>query len=139
MNDSNPDDAVGYKKPPRKHQFKRGQSGNPHGRPKGTRRLDATIAGILDTTSPSSRRGNRRDAIAWELFSKALHGDTHALEILLRFAFVNDPVESTSGFVIKYGPPPASPPDSSAGSASSDGTSNDNGTPRLAPRNRRDR
>lgn len=28
------DDAVGYKRPPKQHQFKSGQSGNPRGRPK---------------------------------------------------------------------------------------------------------
>lgn len=29
------DDDVGYRKPPRQHQFKPGQSGNPKGKPKG--------------------------------------------------------------------------------------------------------
>lgn len=28
------DDRVGYKRPPKKNQFKKGQSGNPKGRPK---------------------------------------------------------------------------------------------------------
>lgn len=29
----NDDDAIGYKKPPKKSQFKKGKSGNPKGRP----------------------------------------------------------------------------------------------------------
>ena len=32
--DNNPDYEVGYGKPPKKNQFKPGQSGNPNGRPK---------------------------------------------------------------------------------------------------------
>ena len=101
-NDPNPDHVVGYKKPPREHQFKPGQSGNPHGRPKKTRRLDATIASVLDTPSPFRGRGSRRDAIALRLFHKALKGDPRALDIILRFARVNDPTESTPAIVIEY-------------------------------------
>jgi hypothetical protein len=37
MAEDNPIDAVGYRRPPRNRQFKPGQSGNPTGRPKGTK------------------------------------------------------------------------------------------------------
>ena len=36
-------DAVGYKHPPRANQFRPGQSGNPSGRPKGTRNFRSEL------------------------------------------------------------------------------------------------
>lgn len=32
-----PPEKIGYKKPPKKSQFKKGKSGNPKGRPKGSK------------------------------------------------------------------------------------------------------
>lgn len=38
-----PADEVGYKKPPKKHQFKKGQSGNPKGKPKKPKTLSEAV------------------------------------------------------------------------------------------------
>jgi hypothetical protein len=48
-----PDTAVGkagYKHPPVKNQFRKGQSGNPRGRRKGQRNLAAVLAEVLRQT-----------------------------------------------------------------------------------------
>jgi hypothetical protein len=37
----------GYKKPPKKHQFKKGTSGNPSGRRKGAKNSDTILAEVL--------------------------------------------------------------------------------------------
>ena len=41
---SRPEYEVGYRKPPRHTQFKKGQSGNPRGRPKGSKNFDSMVA-----------------------------------------------------------------------------------------------
>ena len=46
-NDSGREYDVGYRKPPKHKQFKLGQSGNPRGRPKGSKNESTILHGIL--------------------------------------------------------------------------------------------
>ena len=102
------DYQVGYGKPPVEYRFKKGRSGNPRGRPKKTKRLDSTIVQALDAFIPITADGKarvitKREAIARRLFTKALHGDARALEILIQFARETDPAEPVPRVIIKYG------------------------------------
>jgi len=81
--------AVGYKKPPKEHQFRPGQSGNPQGRPKGRNfksdlreELAETIAfrdGERDVTISKQR------ALIKRLVAEAIRGDTRAINSVLAF------------------------------------------------------
>jgi hypothetical protein len=52
------DHEIGYKKPPRHSQFKKGRSGNPKGRPKGTRNFKTDLREVL--AAPVTIRQNGR-------------------------------------------------------------------------------
>lgn len=81
-------ETVGYKRPPRHTQFKPGQSGNPNGRPKGTRNLDTDLEEELSEKIIVNEGGRRLEiskqrSILKSLVSKALKGDTRAASILV--------------------------------------------------------
>ncbi|MEH2499837.1 hypothetical protein V1294_006316 [Bradyrhizobium sp. AZCC 1678] len=57
--DDGRDDEVGYGKPPRSHQFKSGQSGNPKGRPKGSKNESTILKEVLNEKL-SLRQSNGR-------------------------------------------------------------------------------
>lgn len=58
-----------------KHKFKKGQTGNPNGRPKKLPELDKLLADVLGD--------NEMEKILRAVYAKALKGDTRAAEILL--------------------------------------------------------
>ena len=78
---------VGYGKPPRKNQFRKGQSGNPRGRPKGAKSLK-TIARRLLTEKISVRTGRgesrvtRIEAMMMKLIESASKGEFRALQTM---------------------------------------------------------
>lgn len=85
------DDDTGYKRPPKTHQFKPGQSGNPRGRPKGTRNLSTDLADISSRRIPirengKERRISRQEAVLLSLFNKALQGDVKAATSIINMA-----------------------------------------------------
>lgn len=57
---SKKDYVVGYGKPPEHTRFKKGQSANPSGRPKGSKSLRAVIDEVLDTKVLVTIGGKRR-------------------------------------------------------------------------------
>ena len=80
--------AAGYKKPPKKYQFAPGQSGNPKGRPKGTRSFKSDL--LAELSEPIEfRDGDRRvtiskqRAIIKRLVKSATDGDARSLTALL--------------------------------------------------------
>ena len=63
MSESNPTDGkpngvVGYRRPPVNRQFKPGQSGNPKGRPKGSKNFVTTFAEVLSRPIKVRDRNN---------------------------------------------------------------------------------
>ena len=83
---------VGYGKPPREHQFKKGQSGNPSGS-RGRKRAPTTLtAAVKDallkkqvvTVGGKRRHMTRLEIVAERLLGNAAQGDPGAIREVLR-------------------------------------------------------
>ena len=79
---------VGYGKPPTASRFKKGRSGNPKGRPKGSRNFKTALAEILDQKvtvqeGGKERRRTVREANLLALSRKSLKGDVKAAALLI--------------------------------------------------------
>lgn len=88
---SAPENEVGYGKPPKHSQFKKGQSGNPRGRRKGVNNLKTDVLGALKAPvlvrgPRSSRKISTQEAALARLREQALKGDPRALDRLLNLA-----------------------------------------------------
>jgi hypothetical protein len=88
MTDERHDDDVGYGKPPRKHQFKPGQSGNPKGRRRGSKGLKTELREELNERVPITIDGKRvniskKRLIIKALAAKAAKGNVPAAEKLI--------------------------------------------------------
>jgi Family of unknown function (DUF5681) len=82
------DGQVGYKRPPVKNRFRKGQSGNPRGRWRGQRNLPAVLAEILDQIVPV-KQGNKSqlmskgETLIKMLMSMAHQGHRGAINAML--------------------------------------------------------
>ena len=80
---------VGYRKPPSATRFKKGQSGNPKGRPKGTRNFSSDLGKELRAKVTVREGGHehsvsKQEAIVKSLVAKAPSGDPRALGHLIK-------------------------------------------------------
>jgi len=68
--------SVGYKKPPKKSQFKSGKSGNPKGRPKKSKNLETLFKNELQEKIIINENGRRTKVTKREAFVKTLVNDS---------------------------------------------------------------
>jgi hypothetical protein len=77
---------IGYAKPPTRTRFAKGKSGNPNGRPKGSRNLKTDLGHELGKRIVVREGGRRirtskQEALIMRLFEQGLKGDMRALNI----------------------------------------------------------
>jgi hypothetical protein len=82
------DYEVGYGKPPQNTQFKKGQSGNPRGRPSGSKNLATLVSVALNepvivVENGGRRKITKREAIIKQLVNRSTKADWRAIKILL--------------------------------------------------------
>jgi hypothetical protein len=86
----------GYKRPPKSARFKTGQSGNPRGRPKGSRNLKTDLNDLMKKRiavreDGETRHISRQEAMLLGLFSKAARGDVRASTTLINMVMKLNP------------------------------------------------
>jgi uncharacterized protein (UPF0216 family) len=86
--DKQHDYEVGYGKPPRHTRFRKGQSGNPRGRPRGSKNLKTLLSEALNepvivTEEGGRRKITKREAIITQLVNRSASADFRAIKILL--------------------------------------------------------
>ena len=89
MSPEQPSDyEVGYGKPPRHRRFEPGRSGNPRGRPPGSKNLSSLLKKALDepvvvVENNRRRRIAKREAIVTQFVNQSAKGDLKATQLLL--------------------------------------------------------
>ena len=87
--------GAGYKRPPKDRCWKKGQSGNPKGRPPGHRNLAAALSAVLHENVSVSVEGESQEmtkleAVTRQLVDKAMGGDARVMQQLLNEIHKNE-------------------------------------------------
>ena len=91
-------ESPGFWEPPRRGRFKKGVSGNPSGRPKGSRNLKTDLGKMLKKRitvreDGEVRKITQQEAILLGLFNQALKGDAKARNSLQAYMLGRDPTK----------------------------------------------
>ena len=86
MSESKSEPAANYRKPPEHTRFKKGQSGNPRGRP--AKNLPALLAAALNekvtvTENGKRRQVTKREAVIAQLVNKSASAELRATKMLI--------------------------------------------------------
>ncbi|MFN4092190.1 MAG: DUF5681 domain-containing protein [Brevundimonas sp.] len=104
---------VGYCRPPSQTQFKSGQSGNPKGRPPGSRNMHTILREELEQKVQVTENGRpkmmtkRRVAVRQQV-DKAVKGDPKAFSVLVKLDV--QPIGPAGGAGVEGGPGPSEIP-----------------------------
>ena len=97
---------VGYRKPPKDSRFKKGRSGNPRGKPRGTKNSatllkQALLAPVLVKQNGHQTKTTKLRVIVTRLIHQAMKGVYVSIRLLLRYAgldrLLNEPERENQG------------------------------------------
>lgn len=91
---------VGYRKPPKASRFKRGRSGNPKGRPKGSLNVKTDLNEVLSQKVTIQERGrvkkvSKQKAIILAQIAKAMKGDHRSANLVMTWQQIYLPEDET--------------------------------------------
>jgi len=83
------DYEVGFKKPPKATRFPKGQSGNPHGRPKGKKNMANILLAAANELVTINENGRSKQVTKFEAackqtLNKSASGDLNAIRLLMQ-------------------------------------------------------
>ncbi len=89
MSDDDTDYEVGYGRPPKSGQFKKGRSGNPKGRPKASKNVGTMLEEVFFRKIPITENGSKREvtmleAILRQLANGAVKGELRSMDRVLK-------------------------------------------------------